>query len=109
MSTMQVTILPAAQSDLRLQSEWYFEQAGEAISFRYLAAFERAVDLLKAFPDTGRIRKFRDARLKALRSIALEGAFRVHLVFYRIHVGEIVIVRVMHGMRDLPRRLTQEP
>jgi len=39
----------------------------------------------------------------------LHGAFKVHLIFYRVETEELDVFRVLHGMRDLPRRLTQPP
>jgi plasmid stabilization system protein ParE len=35
--------------------------------------------------------------------------FRVHLIFYRVEGECLVVFRVMHGMRDLPRRLIEPP
>jgi toxin ParE1/3/4 len=109
MSRVGLLILPGAVEDLRLQSEWYSESAGEVIALRYLSAVEQTCARLTEFPESGSARKFKDPRLHGLRSISLPGAFRVHLVFYRIQSESIVIFRVMHGMRHLPQRLTQEP
>ena len=109
MSSDGVLILPAAVEDLRHQSEWYSECAGEVIALRYLSAVEQTLARLTGFPESGRARRFKDPRLQGLRSVSLPGAFRVHLVFYRIQSGSLVIFRVMHGMRHLPQRLTQDP
>ncbi len=35
--------------------------------------------------------------------------FSAHLVFYKFAGTEVSIERVMHGVRDLPRRLLEEP
>jgi plasmid stabilization system protein ParE len=35
--------------------------------------------------------------------------FHAHIVFYRVGGDVIEIFRVMHGARDLPRRLQQPP
>lgn len=109
MSGMKVILSEAAQVDLRRQSLWYFHQAGVDLADRYLAAFDATVTLLAMQPEAGALRKFRDARLRGLRSVVMAGAFRMHLVFYRFDESEMVIIRVLHGMRDLPRRLTDEP
>ncbi len=60
-------------------------------------------------PEAGTLRKFREPRLQGIRSVQVHGAFRVHLVFYRIEDDVLVIFRVLHGMRDLPRGLIEPP
>ena len=64
--------------------------------------------MLAAQPETGVPRRFRSRKLKGIRSILMSSAFRVHLVFYRVESHRLVF-RVMHGMRDLPRRLMEPP
>ncbi|MBX7207472.1 MAG: type II toxin-antitoxin system RelE/ParE family toxin [Verrucomicrobiaceae bacterium] len=76
---------------------------------RYLEAFRRTHELLCREPNIGVLRRFRSPRLRGIRSFQLHGAFRVHLVFYRVDAEVLVIFRVLHGMRDLPRRLLQPP
>lgn len=98
----------AAREDLAAQSDWYHDKAGLDIAERYLDAVQATVRVLQEQPDLGRLRKFRAARLHGLRSMTVRGAFRVHLVFYRVEDATLVVFRVMHGMRDLPRRLLEQ-
>ncbi len=109
MSPRRCEVTEDARHDLALQYAWYAEKAGERIAERYLEAFRRATDALLLAPETGAPRRFRDPRLAGLRSLQLPGAFRVHLAFYRVEGDAIVVFRVLHGMRDLPRRLTEPP
>jgi plasmid stabilization system protein ParE len=44
-----------------------------------------------------------------MRYFAFAAPFQVHLILYRSVEGRLMIERVMHGARDLPRRLLQEP
>ena len=37
------------------------------------------------------------------------GAFGIHLIFYRCAEKELSIERVMHGARDIPRRILEPP
>lgn len=99
----------AAREDLAAQSDWYHDEVGIHIAERYLDAVQATVRLLQEQPDLGRPRKFRSARLHGLRSMSVQGAFRVHLVFYRVEAAALVVFRAMHGMRDLPRRLLEQP
>lgn len=39
----------------------------------------------------------------------VEPPFQMHLVFYRADEAIISVERVIHGARDLPRRLRQPP
>jgi len=106
---MRIVISEAARQDLASQSQWYFQQAGDRLADRYMAAFDDTLAVLAAQPEIGSRRKFRDARLQGLRSAIMFGAFRVHLVFYRVVAERLFVFRVLHGMRDLPRRLLDMP
>jgi plasmid stabilization system protein ParE len=35
--------------------------------------------------------------------------FQKHVLFYEVMDGEVVMRRVLHGHRDLPRRLLEPP
>lgn len=105
---MKVMLSEAAREDLASQSRWYFQKAGAGLAERYLAAFEMTLSQLAQQPAMGTRRRFRDPRLMGLRSRSMSGAFRVHLVFYREEAGALFVFRVLHGMRDLPRRLLEE-
>ena len=97
------------RTDFALQYGWYLEEAGERVAERYMAAVEDALRRLTVNPKLGRLRKFRAPALRAIRNLRVAPPFGVHLIFYR-HVDDTVIVeRVMHGARDLPRRLLEPP
>ena len=66
-------------------------------------------DSLSKQPDLGRICHFRSRKLANLRCFRMEGAFGKHLIFYRLLDGTPYVFRVLHGMRDLPRRLLDPP
>lgn len=93
--------------DFDLQYRWYLEQAGEAVAENYLQALLRTLRLLASQPELGRLRKFRHPALRGIRSFRLASPFEVHLIFYRFHSGELFAERLMHGARDLPRRLVE--
>jgi toxin ParE1/3/4 len=95
--------------DFDLQYRWYLEQAGEAVAERYLSAVLATLRLLAAQPDVGRCRQFRQPALRGIRSFRLVSPFAVHLIFYRHDSAELSAERLMHGARDLPRRLVEPP
>jgi plasmid stabilization system protein ParE len=94
-------------ADFDQQHRWYLEQAGEELAERFLMAVEITLQSLLAQPDLGRRRKFRHPALAGIRSFQVESPFQKILVFYRHTAAELSAERLMHGARDLPRRLTE--
>ena len=92
-----------------MQFRWYETEASEEIALRYLAAVDRTVEDLAEHPDLGRLRHFEHPELQGLRSCLVARPFHRHLIFYRHDETTLDLVRVMHGARDLPRRLRQPP
>jgi len=105
----RIEVSEDARQDLALQHAWYDRKAGPEVAERYLTAFRETVENLAQQPGSGRLRCFRSPKLQSIRSFSILSPFRCHLVFYRIEGECLVVFRVMHGMRDLPRRLTQPP
>ena len=95
--------------DFDLQFRWYLAQAGDAVADRYVDAVERTLQELAAQPGLGRRRAFRHDELQGLHSFRVRPPFDAHLIFYRYSNTELSAERVMHGRRDLPRRLRQPP
>ena len=56
--------------------------------------------ILAANPGLGRLRKFRDSRLKGVRSWLVSG-FDNYLIFYRAIPEGIEVLHVYHGARDI--------
>ena len=95
--------------DFDLQYRWYLREAGEEVAGRYLAAVLGSLNELAQQPGLGRRRDFHHVELKDLRRFRVHPPFGVHLIFYR-HTGpELFAERLMHGARDLPRRLLEPP
>lgn len=76
---------------------------------RFLAAFDATVERLAKVPELGRRRRFQDPELEGMRSLAIGGRFKAHLIFYRGSDTTVSIERVMHGARDLPQHLLEAP
>ena len=108
-------MIPAVQrtgyfpADFAGQFEWYFEHAGEEVAFQFKSTLEATMQKLIQQPAMGRARRFRDPRLKNLRSFRVAAPFRKLLIFYRLQGDSLDFVRLIHGARDLSRRLTQPP
>ena len=106
---LRADIRAEALLDLDLQYELYADKAGEDVARHEAGGYIWSKELLCHQSDLGRIRKFRDRRLAKFRSYHIEGSFEKHLIFYRVEDDTLVVFRVLHGVRDLPRRLLEPP
>jgi plasmid stabilization system protein ParE len=100
---------PAFIRDFEGQFEWYVREANWAVADGYLSAVEETLSLLAEFSGMGRLRRFRHPALKGIRSFRINPPFNRHLIFYRNDAGALYAVRLMHGARDLARRLVEAP
>lgn len=107
--SLRASISARAEADLTHQYRWYVDNASEDVAERFLAEFGATVSKLLQHPHLGRRRKFRAPELAGIRSLPIGGAFGVHLVFYHCAEKELSIERVMHGARDIPRRIVEPP
>jgi toxin ParE1/3/4 len=67
---------------------------------RLLLAFDETVKDIANLSEMGNIWETDIARFAGLRWWAIQG-FPNHLIFYRLFDDQIVILRVLHGARDL--------
>jgi toxin ParE1/3/4 len=88
---------------------WYHDNASPGVAERFLEAFDATVKKLGELPSLGRLRHFTSPRLAGIRSATVGGRFSVHLIFYRDHGDSLSVERVIHGTRDLERRLAEPP
>jgi plasmid stabilization system protein ParE len=95
--------------DFELQAGWYVRQADKEVARRYLQALDATLQLLRVQPGLGRTRRFRHPLLRGIRSYRVNPPFDRHLKFYRFDGSTLYAERVVHGMRDLPRRLVEPP
>lgn len=106
--SLTVVIALRAEQDIALQHRWYLENADPEVAERYLLAIDQTIQHLAAHPELGLRRHFKSMELAGIRSFQASRPFDKHLVFYQ--KGEqLSIERIMHGSRDLPRRLLEDP
>jgi toxin ParE1/3/4 len=101
------TVLPAADSDLDAQAEYLAREASLETALRFYDAASSTFGNLTLMPAVGELRESSNPRLAGLRIWHIEG-FPNHLIFYRIIDGDIEIVRVLHGARDIDSVLESE-
>ena len=95
----------AFREDFARQALWYVREAGEEVARSFQKAVDTTLQFLCAKPELGRVRHFRHPKLQDLRSFRLVRPFHRRLIFYRWNGGTLQAIRLMHGARDLPRRL----
>jgi len=91
-----------ARNDLAMIYRWYHSQGGVELAERFLQAAGHAFQEIARNPEIGRRRSLQSRRLGEVRSLAVSKPFSVYLAFYRREPDEVLILRVLHGMRDLP-------
>ena len=96
-------------ADLLKQVDWYRDKAGPDVAEGYVAAVEATLEELSKTPGLGPPR-FQDwPALAGIRSWRVRRPYHRHLIFYRFDEQKLMAERVVHGARDLPRRLLESP
>ena len=106
--SLDVAIALRAEQDITLQYRWYLENADLDVAERYLLAVHDTIQRIAEWPALGCRRHFQAPELANIRSIQVQKPFEVHLLFYQ-ESRTLCIERVIHGARDLPNRLLNEP
>lgn len=96
-------------ADYEGRFDYYAYEAGEDVAWRFEQAVIATLTSLSLHPELGRRRRFRHPRLAGLRSFRVEPPFNKAILFYRATEKHLEAWRLMHGSRDLPRRLLEAP
>ncbi len=97
------------EEDVDRQTQWYLSRAGAAVALAYGEKVDATLERIGEFPESGVERRYLEPELAGLRLLPVEEPFGRFLVVYRVLAGEVSIERLIHGMRDLPRRLLDPP
>ena len=98
---------PEYHTDVTRQFGWYADKGDEELAWQFFDATDQTLEKLSCRPDLGRRRKFRHPMLRELRSFPVERPFQKILIFYRVTEDALQAWRLMHGARDLSRRLVE--
>jgi toxin ParE1/3/4 len=99
-----IRVSDAALADILEQFDWYDQRSGQILARRWETAITSALIRIVKNPHSGAPCRFDAAELQGLRRMTIT-RFPKHLIFYRIEDNEIIILRVIHGARDLERLL----
>jgi plasmid stabilization system protein ParE len=104
---MSVRRTDAFIADVERQFDWYVLNANPEIAEQYLDAVKTTVRLLEQHPQIGPPGGFFHPRLRDWRFFLIFRPFKKHVLFYEIDGHDLIMRRVMHGSRDLPKRLLE--
>lgn len=107
MSVKPVIRRSRADQDLLEAVEYYLQEAGERVALRFIDAVEKAFRHIARHPASGSPRYSLELGLPGIRSWPVE-RFN-HLFFYVEHDDHIDVSRVLHGQRDIPFPLCDDP
>lgn len=96
-------------ADLEKQIDRYREQANAEVAERFVDSVQATLGALAQTPTLGRARFAEWPELAGLRSYRVHRPFHRFLLFYRIENDVLLAERLIHGARDLPRRLRESP
>ena len=96
----RIIFTDAAIADILEQADWYEDQADANLATRWDRAVTTTVLRMLKNPRSGAPCKFKSKELRDLRRVPVS-KFEKHLIFYRFEKNELIVLRVVHGARDL--------
>lgn len=106
---LRAQFAPWFDADLHFRTAWYAEQGGIELAERFVIVVEQTVKNLIQNPGLGRRPYPRDVDLSEMHSVLIGRPFQKHILFYRFNEEALFLERLIHGARDLPRRLRESP
>jgi len=90
---------PLYLSDVAECTDFQCTEANEKVATDWYQALKKAVDHIQRVPEIGRIRQ--DLPVAGIRTLNLR-KFPRYIVFYRLEKNSIELLRIRHGMMNLP-------
>ncbi len=100
MNRAELRLTDVAVSDIQEQADWYERRSGPALARRWENKVTAALIRIAKNPGSGAKCGFSADELQGVRRMSIAG-FPRHLIFYYAGKGEPLILRVLHGARDL--------
>lgn len=102
---MKLLFSQLAEADVRNIRGYLTEEAGAAVSNRFIDEVDRICDLIVEMPDIGTDVDFLPGIDYQMFPI---GNFRSYHIFYAVVEGTVVISRVLHGRQDIEKLFDDE-
>lgn len=100
MKKLRIAFSDAAIADILEQSDWYEAQADRSLAQRWEEAVTDTLLRIAQKPTVGSRCRFTADELRGTRRMPVAG-FTKFLIFYQTREPETLILRVVHGARDL--------
>jgi len=85
------------------------QEAGLKTADRFFSEADSTLHRLAGMPGIGTRFDAENPALSDLRFLRVSSRFRNYIIFYRPVIDGIEVARVLHGARDLPGLLAEEP
>jgi plasmid stabilization system protein ParE len=95
---------PLFLADVTECSDYLASEASETVAIAWYDSFTKALEHIQKTPQIGRLR--RDLPIRGIRTLNLR-KYPKYLIFYRLEKGRIELLRVRHGMMDLPELFSE--
>lgn len=96
---MRIIVLPRAEADISEIALFIADDSLDA-AIRFIDQARDAFEFLSKFPDAGSDHVLSSESLKGTKSWPIRG-FEKWIVFYQIRDDELLVIRVLHGARDI--------
>ena len=96
---MKLVYRPLFLADVEQCADYISTEAGEAVAAAWYAALKKSLEHIQRVPEIGRVRQ--DLPMPEIRTLNLR-KYPNYLVFYRLENNSIELLRVRHGMMNLP-------
>jgi toxin ParE1/3/4 len=106
MKKLEVIYLRKAQEDID-DITYYIAQDNLEAAVAFFEAVESTCAMLSTMPGIGSARDFRNPRFADLRMFPVK-KFENYLIFYQSTDEELLVVRVLHGARDIAALFEEE-
>jgi plasmid stabilization system protein ParE len=95
---------PLFLADLEQCADYLASEANEAVAVAWYQALKNAWQHIQEAPEIGRVRQ--DLPMPEIRTLNLR-KYPNYLIFYRLEKGAIELLRVRHGMMNLPELFSE--
>ena len=100
MRKVQLVLSDLAVADILEQANWYIAKSGHPLAKRWDKAVTATILRILRNPSSGKLCSFKAPILRDVRSMAIR-EFPNHLLFYRVRHFEMIVLRIVHGSREL--------
>ena len=101
---MKLVCRPIYLSDVAECADYLCTEAAQKVAAGWYQALKKSLEHIRRVPEIGRIRN--DLPMAGIRTLNLR-KYPGYIVFYRLEKGVIELLRVRHGMMNLPELFSE--